>query len=69
MEVTPFTYDYSPTDDDEASLALTFPGALTDRVEDYDLEFGPSGAGSFRSSTYEGGELSRSTSGTFGPGG
>ncbi len=69
VEVTPFTYDYSPTDDDEASLALTFPGALTDRVEDYDLEFGPSGAGSFRSSTYEGGELSRSTSGTFGPGG
>ena len=69
VEVTPFTYDYSPTDDDEASLALTFPGALTDRVEDYDLEFGPSGAGSFRSSTYEGGELSRSTSGTFNPAG
>jgi hypothetical protein len=69
VEVTPFTFDYSPTDDDEASLILTFPGALTDRVEDYDLEFGPNGAGSFRGSTYEGGELSRSTSGTFDPAG
>jgi hypothetical protein len=69
VEVTPFTFDYSPTDDDEASLTLTFPGALTDRVEDYDLEFSPNGAGSFRGSTYEGGELSRSTSGTFDPAG
>lgn len=69
VEVTPFTYDYSPTDDDEASLALTFPGAQTDRVEDYDLEFSANGGGSFRSSSYDGGELTRSNSGSFNPGG
>ena len=65
VEVTPFTYDYSPTDEDEASLALTFPGALTDRVEDYDLEFRGHAGGSFRGSSFEGGERASSTTGTF----
>ncbi|MDB6071152.1 MAG: hypothetical protein JWL81_2323 [Verrucomicrobiales bacterium] len=69
VEVKPFTYNYSPTDDDEASLALTFPGAQSDRVEDYDLQFGPNASGSFQSSTYEGGELANSSSGSFNTGG
>lgn len=65
VEVTPFTYDYSPTDDDEASLALTFPGAQSDRVEDYDLNFGPNNSGSYRSSSYNNGELATTGTGTF----
>jgi hypothetical protein len=69
VEVAPFVYDYSPTDDDEASLALTFPGALTDRVEDYDLEFGEGEGGSFRRSNYDGGELASAHSGSFNSGG
>lgn len=69
VEVTPFNYDYSPTDDDEASLALTFPGAQTDRVEDYDLEFGNGNGGTFRSSNYDGGDLAHSSSGSFNAGG
>ena len=69
VEVTPFTYDYSPTDDNEASLALTFPGADNDRVEDYDLDFSGSNSGSYQSSVYEGGELAQSNSGNFNTGG
>lgn len=65
VEVTPFTYDYSPTDEDEASLALTYPGAVTDRVEDYDLDFSSDNAGSYQISSYEGGELAKSTGGSF----
>lgn len=65
VEVTPFTYDYSPTDEDEASLALTFPGAQSDRVEDYDLEFGANNSGSYRSSSYNNGELATTGTGTF----
>lgn len=68
MELVPFNYDYSPTDDDEASLALTFPGARTDQVEDYDLEFEPGNRGSFRRSNYNGGELANASSGTFNTG-
>lgn len=69
VEVTPFTYDYSPTDEDEASLALTFPGAQNDRVEDYDLDFSGTGSGRYQSSTYQGGELADSSSGNFNAGG
>ncbi len=69
VEVTPFTYDYSPTDEDEASLALTYPGAQTDRVEDYNLEFDEGAVGSYNSSTYEGGEQASSSSGSFNIGG
>lgn len=68
VEVTPFTYDYSPTDDDEASLALTFPGAQNDRVEDYDLDFSGNSSGSYQSNTYQGGELANSSSGNFNAG-
>lgn len=68
VEVTPFTYDYSPTDEDEASLALTFPGAQNDRVEDYDLDFSGNSSGSYQSSTYQGGELANSSSGNFNAG-
>jgi len=65
VEVTPFIYNYSPTDDDEASLALIYPGAQTDRVEDYDLDFSANGSGSFRSSSFEGGELAQNSTGSF----
>jgi len=65
VEITPFTYDYSPTGDEDASLALTYPGAQTDRVEDYDLDFSAGTGGNYRSSTYQGGELAQSTSGSF----
>ena len=65
VEVTPFIYSYSPTDDDEASLALIYPGAQTDRVEDYDLDFNTNGSGSFRSTSFEGGELAQNSTGSF----
>ncbi len=68
VEVTPFTYDYAPTGEDEASLAITYPGADTDRVEDYDLDFNGANGGSFEGSIYEGGELSQSSSGNFNTG-
>lgn len=69
VEVTPFTYSYAPTDEDEASLALTYPGAQTDRVEDYDLDFSDPSSGTYRTSKYNGGSLARATSGSFNTGG
>ncbi len=69
VEVTPFSYDYAPTDADEASLALTYPGAQTDRVDDYDLDFSDPNSGTYRTSKYDGGELARATSGSFNTGG
>lgn len=69
VEMAPFIYDYSPADGDGASLALTYPGAQTDRVEDYDLDFSGQAGGSFTGSVYEGGELAGSTSGSFNTGG
>ena len=69
VEVTPFTYDYAPTDEDEASLAITYPGADSDRVEDYDLDFDGTFSGSFQGSIFEGGELAHSNSGIFNTGG
>lgn len=65
VEVEPFTYHYAPTDEDEASLALTFPGADTDRVEDYDLDFSGNTAGNYQNNTYEGGELAQTSAGSF----
>jgi hypothetical protein len=65
VEVTPFTYNYTPTDDDEATLSLIYPGAETDRVEEYDLDFDDNGGGSYNSRTYEGGERATSGSGSF----
>ena len=64
-EVEPFTYHYAPTDEDEASLALTFPGADTDRVEDYDLDFSGNTAGNYQNNTCEGGELAQTSAGSF----
>ena len=69
VEMTPFTYDYAATGTTGASLALTFPGAQDDRVEDYDLDFSGTSEGSFQSSTYEGGELASSSTGNFNTGG
>ncbi len=65
VEVTPFIYDYSRTGNDDASLALTFPGAENDLVEDYNLNFSGTGSGSYESSTFAGGELAHSSSGEF----
>lgn len=69
VEVTPFSYNYAPTDEDEASLALTYPGAQTDHVEDYNLDFSDPSSGTYRTSKYNGGELARSSSGSFNTGG
>ena len=65
VEVTPFNYDYSPTDQDEASLALTFPGAVEDRVEDFDLTFSAGDKGSFSGTNFAGGESVGTSSGSF----
>ena len=69
VEVTPFTYDYQRSGNGGAGLAITFPGAADDTVEDYDFDYGDNCTGTYRRNDYNGGELTGGGQGNFGPGG
>lgn len=67
VEQTPFLYDYDPTGENGAKVTITFPGASTDKVEEYDVNFDGDDSGSFTQSRYENGERKSSEGGNFGP--
>lgn len=69
MEITPFTYDYSRTGGNSASVAVTFPGAGGDLIDDYQMEFDDDCTGSFQRDSSANGAATVSETGTFGPGG
>lgn len=69
LEVTHFTYSYSQTGAVSGSVAITFPGAGGDLVDDYQLEFRNDCSGSFDRDSSANGLSTGSESGTFGPGG
>ena len=69
MEITPFTYDYSRTGGNSASVAITFPGAGGDLIDDYQMEFDDDCTGSFQRDSSANGAATMSETGTFGPGG
>ncbi len=68
-EFTPFTYDYSRTGGNSASVAVTFPGAGGDLIDDYQMEFDDDCSGSFQRDSSANGAATVSETGTFGPGG
>ncbi len=69
LEVTHFTYSYSQTGGTSGSVAITFPGAGGDLVDDYQLEFRNDCSGNFDRDSSSNGASTGSESGTFGPGG
>lgn len=69
FEVTPFTYDYSPTGGTSAGVAVTFPGAGGDLIDDYQMDFDNDCSGTFQRDSSANGASTGSESGTFGPGG
>jgi hypothetical protein len=69
VEATPFTYDYSPNGAASASLSITFPGAATDKVDDYDLDFKPDCTGTYQTNSSENGESNLVSNGGFSTGG
>lgn len=68
MDLIPFLYDYSPTSSSGASLAIVFPGASSDKIEDYELEFNPDCSGTFQANSFHNGEPSSVFSGGFSTG-
>lgn len=69
VEVTPFTYDYSRNGSASANLSVTFPGAATDKVDDYDLDFNPDCTGTYQNSSFNNGESNIVSNGGFSTGG
>ena len=67
-KVEPFTYDYQRTGGSGANLNITFPGAGSDRIDDYDMEFDPNCEGSYDRNSYKDGISSGSGGGDFTPG-
>lgn len=68
VEITPFQYSYSRTGGNGASVAITFPGAAGDLIDDYVLDFKDDCTGSFQRNSFHDGTSSGSGEGTFGPG-
>jgi hypothetical protein len=50
-------------------VSITFPGAGSDLIEDYQLDFSDDCTGAFRRDSYANGNTAGTTGGTFGPGG
>jgi hypothetical protein len=69
IEKTYFNYSYSRTGNKSASVSVTFPGAGSDLVEDYDMDFEDDCTGKFHRDSYADGDRAGSSAGTFGPGG
>ncbi len=69
VEVTPFSYDYSRNGSASASLSVTFPGATTDKVDDYDLDFNPDCTGTYQTNSFQNGESNLVSNGGFATGG
>ncbi|HEX2751363.1 MAG TPA: hypothetical protein VHM91_25360 [Verrucomicrobiales bacterium] len=69
VQVTYFNYSYSRTGRNSASVSITFPGAGSDLIEDYQLDFSDDCTGAFRRDSYANGNTAGTTGGTFGPGG
>ena len=69
LEVTPFTYNYSRTGGSSAGVAITFPGAGGDLIDDYQMDFDDDCTGKFQRDSSANGASTGSENGTFGPGG
>ena len=69
VQVTYFNYSYSRTGRNSASVSITFPGAGSDLIEDYQLDFSDDCTGAFKRDSYANGNTAGTTGGTFGPGG
>lgn len=69
LQITPFHYSYSRTGGNSAAVAITYPGAGSDLIDDYEMNFKDDCSGSFGRDSYTGGESAGSVEGTFGPGG
>jgi hypothetical protein len=69
LQVMRFSYTYSRTGGNSASVAITYPGAQSDLIDDYDMDFDDDCTGSFQRDSYADGNSTASTGGTFGPGG
>ncbi len=63
-----FTYSYNRTGRSSASVTVTFPGAGSDLIDDYQMDFSGDCSGAFRRDSYANGNSAGSTDGTFGPG-
>ena len=69
LEVTHFTYSYSQTGGNSASVAVTFSGAGGDLVDDYQMDFNSDCSGRFDRDSSANGSFTGSESGSFAPGG
>lgn len=68
LQMIYFNYSYSRTGKNSASVGITFPGAGSDLIEDYQLDFSDDCNGEFSRDTYANGKRAGTSDGTFGSG-
>lgn len=69
VQATPFTYSYSRTGRNHASVAITFSGVgPSDLIDDYQMDFDADCAGAFQRASFANGSAAGTGTGTFGPG-
>jgi hypothetical protein len=67
LQITYFNYSYSRTGKNTASVGITYPGAGSDLIDDYQMDFTDDCAGAFRRESYADGNSAGTSDGTFSP--
>ncbi len=65
IQITPFLYDYAHSGANGAEIAITFPGATSDRIDTYHMDFDADCDGTYTRRDYQAGNSQPASTGSF----